>query len=178
MTALPVPHLVPVEPERLEARARELARVDGDRSDSGEGLLRVVAFTLAGSPCAVETAIVERAVVGLTRPLGVPLGRGAERAVVYVEEVPLPVADLAGHAAGAVRGAAALEGSPALVVTTPAGPVAVAVGGPLDLGEDRLAATQPSPDGDGLRLAGRLAGGASLVDAGWLVAWAQKAVRP
>jgi hypothetical protein len=174
---LPVPRLVAVEPGRLEARARALVAGAGREADDAAGLVHVVAFRLGAVPCAVETSLVERAVVGLSRPLGVPLGGGGERAVVFVEELPLPVADLAGHAAGAPRAAARLEGAPALVITTAGGPVAVAVDGPLDLAEDRLVARQPASDGDGVRIAGRLAGGASLVDAGWLAAWAREAVR-
>jgi len=174
---LPVPRLVTVEPERLEARARALAAGVEGGAEQTEGLVRVVVFRLGSIECALETAVVERAIVGLARPLGVPLGSGGERAVVFVEEVPLPVADLSGHASGAQRPASRLEGAPALVVTTPAGPVAVAVDGPLDLAEDRLAGRQPALDGEAIRIAGRLGGGAALVDSAWLAAWARAAVR-
>jgi hypothetical protein len=172
-----VPRLVALEPDRLEARARALAAPADAAGDETSGLVHVVAFRLGPLACAVLTSVVERAVVGLSRPLGVPLGTGGERAVVFVEEMPLPVADLTGHAAGAQRTAAALEGAPALVITTDGGAIAVAVDGPLDLAEDRLAARQPPIDGERVRLAGRLAGGASLLDAAWLVAWAREAVR-
>jgi hypothetical protein len=177
VTRLPVPRLVAVEPDRLEARARALAAGVEAAEEETAGRVRVVAFRLGEVSCAVETAVVVRAVVGLSRPLGVPLGRGGERAVVFVEELPLPVADLAGHASGRARSAARLEGSPALVVATEGGPVAVAVDGPLDLAEDRIAARPAASGDEAVRLAGRLAGGASLVDAAWLAAWAREAVR-
>jgi hypothetical protein len=105
---------------------------------------------------------------------------GRERTVAFVEEQPLPVADLAGVAAGGERGAAELAGGPALVLSTPDGPVAVAVEGPLDLREERLsgAVIEELESGTaGLRLAGRLADGTSVLDAPWLLAWAAKAAR-
>jgi hypothetical protein len=176
---LPVPSIVAGDTEALERRARALA--GGAASDDGDaaGLLRVVAFRLRGAPCAVETGPIERAVV-LSAPIAVPLADGSERAVAFVDERPLPVVDLAGAAAGAPRRAADLAGVPALVVATPGGPVAVAVEGPLELAEDRLAgaAAPEEARSDGLRLAGRLAGGAALVDAAWLRAFAGKAASP
>jgi len=176
--SLPVPRIVPGDADVLERRARELASgVSGDEG-AAAGALHLVAFRLGGRACAVDSAIVARAVV-LAGPISIPLADGTERPVAFVEERPIPVADLAGSAAGAPRPAAELAGAPALVVETPDGPVAVAVEGPLELAEDRLAATAaPEGAGDGPRLAGRLAGGAALLDASWLVGWAGKVVRP
>ena len=178
MDRLPVPRLVPGDTDVLERRARELA-AGLSSEDAGEaGLLSLVAFRVRGRACAVDAAVVERA-VALAAPFPVPAGDGSERAVVFVDERPLPVADLAGWAAGAPRRALALAGAPALVVAAPGGSVAVAVDGPLELAEDRLAGTVASAaDGDELRLAGTLGSGASLVDGAWLAAWAVKAARP
>ena len=116
----------------------------------------------------------------IAAPFPVPLADGSERAVAFVEERPLPVADLAGAAAGSPRRAPELAGAPALVIATAAGPVAVVVGGPLELAEDRLAEkTGPGAVGaEDLRIAGRLAGGAALLDAAWLAGWAGKVARP
>jgi chemotaxis signal transduction protein len=174
-TTLPVPAIVAGDTEALEHRARLLAAGDTAEDDAA-GLLRLVTFRLGGMACAVETGPIERAVV-LSAPIPVPLADGSERPVAFVDERPLPVVDLAGTSAGAPRRAAELAGVPALVVATAAGSVAVAVEGPLELAEDRLAAAVASgaPRDDGLRLAGRLAGGAALVDPAWLVAFAERA---
>lgn len=177
---LPVPAVVAgqAEAEVLERRARALAAGDAAGEGEAAGLLRLVTFRLRGAPCAVETGPIERAVV-LPAPIAVPLADGGERAVAFVDERPVPVLDLAGESAGAPRRAADLAGAPALVVTTDGGPVAVAVEGPLELGEDRLAGASPGEArGDGIRLAGRLAGGAALVDAAWLRAFAGRAAGP
>lgn len=169
---LPVPRIVVRDEEALERRALELA--SGEAQDAATaGLLRLVTFRLRGRACALETSSVERAIV-LSAPFAVPIADGTERPVAFVEERPMPIADLAGAAAGAPRPARGLAGSPAVVVETAAGPVAVAVDGPLELAEDRLvgAVGREGPSGAELRLAGVLSGGAALVDAPWLVAWA------
>jgi hypothetical protein len=183
MAKLPVPAIVAGETEVLERRARALAAGASADEDGAAGLLRLVTFRLRGTACAVVTEPVERALV-LAAPMAVPLADGSERAVAFVDERPVPVMDLAGAAAAAPRRAAGLAGAPALVVSTDGGPVAVAVEGPLELAEDRLAAATPAatPMGgaagaDEIRLAGRLAGGALLLDAAWLRAWAGRAVR-
>ncbi|HET8539200.1 MAG TPA: hypothetical protein VFL83_04950 [Anaeromyxobacter sp.] len=177
---LPLPRVVPGDAAVLERRARALAAGDPAREEDALGAVgaaRLVAFRLRGRPCAVDGAVVARAVV-LAAPLAIPLVDGSERPVAFVDELPVPVADLAGAAAGRPRAAAALSGAPALLVETAEGPVAVAVEAPLELAEDRLAATA-APGGDEVpRIAGRLAGGADLVDGAWLAGWAAKAVRP
>lgn len=177
MTArLPTPRITIGDAEILERRARELAAGEAAEESAG-GLLRLVAFRLSGSACAVEAGIVERAVV-LAAPFAVPLADGSERAVAFVEERPVPVADLAGAAGGAARRAPDLAGAPALVVGTPEGPVAVAVEGPIELAEDRIAGTARTGEAEGeVRLAGVLAGGAALLDAAWLGAWADRTAR-
>ena len=175
---LPIPRIVPGDEAVLEQRARALASTAEPGEVDAERLLRLVAFRLRGAACAVESAVVARAVV-LSAPLAIPVADGSERPVAYVEERPVPVADLAGAACGRARPASALSGAPAVVVETPDGPVAVAVEGPLELAEDRLAASAPQGGGEEVpRVAGRLGGGADLVDARWLAAWAAKAVRP
>jgi chemotaxis signal transduction protein len=180
---IPAARLVPRDLPLLERRARELAAGEGGvASEESSAARRLVLFRIGGRPCAVDVAPVERAVSRLAGAAPVPMAAGPDRAVVFVEERPLPVADLAGTAAGSVREAASLAGGPALVLSTPDGPVAVAVEGPLDLREDRIAAAplEDAPVGAaaGLRLAGRLADGTSVLDVAWLVDWAGRAARP
>ncbi len=173
MTGIPVPRVVPADLGTLEQRARELAAPAeaAGRGDEAE-VLPLVSFRLRGTPCAVETAVVERAVV-LGRPLAVPSPDGSEQHVAFVLERPLRVVDLSAAATGVSRSAAQLEGAPALVVRTAAGHVAVAVEGPLDLAEDRVAAhADGAAELDAIRMAGRLCGGALLLDASWLATWA------
>ncbi len=163
----------------LERRARELAS-GAVEVDEGGGTTRLVLFCVEGLPCAIDAAPVARAVSRLAGATPVPLADGRERMVAFVEEQPLPVADLAGVAAGGQRSAAELASGPALVLATPDGPVAVAVEGPLDLREERLsgAVIDALESGTaGLRLAGRLADGTSVLDVAWLLAWAAKAAR-
>jgi len=174
--ALPVPPLVPVDPELLERRARALA-ADGARGDAST-LDRLVSFQLAGLPCAVDARVVERAVARLARPLPVPLQDGGERLVTFVEERAVPVVDLVGFALNGPREASALESQPALLVTTPGGSIAVAVDGPLELLEDHLAFAAEAADGAAIRAAGRLSGGTLALDPAWLQEWAEKAARP
>lgn len=171
--------IVPRDVEVLEARARALAAGDA-APDETVSAARFVLFRILGLPCAVEAARVARAVSRLLGATAVPTQGGVDRVVAFVEEQPLPVVDLAGAAVGGERVASELAGGPAIVLATPAGPVAVAVEGPLDLSEQRLAgaAIEPSEgSAAGLRLAGRLADGTSLLDAAWLVGWAEKAAR-
>lgn len=176
--AIPVPRLVPRDVELLERRARELAGGEVDAREGGGGALRAVAFRLRGAACAVDAAVVERTLSLLAGAISVPLVDGSQRSVAFVDERPLPLADLAGLAAGAGRCAGDLRGSPALVLATADGPVAVAVDGPLELAEEDLAATAAEElSGERIRLAGRLAGGAILIDSAWLLEWATQAVR-
>jgi hypothetical protein len=58
------------------------------------------------------------------------------------------------------------------------GPVAVAVDGPLDLLDDHLVAVAAAGETGEVRTAGVLGGGATALDARWLVSWAEKAARP
>lgn len=173
---LPVPSLLPLDAELLERRARALAA--GGERDAAQTLDRLISFQLAGLPCAVDARGVERAVARLSRPLPVPLRDGGERLVAFVEERPVPVVDLVGFALGAAREASALESQPALLVTTAAGPIAVAVDGPLELLEDHLAFAAGAGDGAAIRAAGRLSGGTLALDPAWLQEWAEKAARP
>jgi chemotaxis signal transduction protein len=175
---LPIPRVTFRDAEVLEARAWTLATEDAEEAPS-RGTARVVTFRLRDRACAVDARVVERAVT-LAAPFCVPLLDGSERAVAFVEERPVPVADLAGTAAGRPRRAEDLAGAPALVVSTAAGPVAVAVQGPLDLAEESIRAISGAADDgqDGLRISGRLAGGADVLDAAWLGVWARKAATP
>jgi hypothetical protein len=168
--------LLPTDLERLEQRARELAtgQLETVHDDAAT---RLVLFRLMGLPCALDATPVERAVARLLGPVGVPTAGGRDRTVAFVEEQPLPVADLSGTLAGRERLPSELAGLPALVVATRDGPVAVAVEGPLDLREERLAGTAAEQwsGAAGMRLAGRLADGTSVLDTGWLLEWAGKA---
>lgn len=176
MTRIPLPRLLVRDAAALERRARALA--DAGSAERAEATEPFVAFRLGGHPCAVRAEVVSRAVVALARPVLVPLAGGGERAVAFVDERPLSVVDLAGFAAGGARGADALAGVPALVVDGGAAPVAVAVEGPLELVEDRVAARAPEPAGGGVRIAAVLASGAALVDGRWLAALAAGTATP
>lgn len=165
----------------LEARARALAGAgrDGEADVRSAGALSFVRFRAGGLDCALEARVVERALARLpvAVPVAVSTSPGGERAFAFVDERPLPVADLSGTVAGAVRPAAHLAGSAALIVATSHGPVAVAVDGPLELSEERLAGTTSAGAwgaGGGVRLCGRLADGSSVISADWMVDWASK----
>jgi len=171
--------LVPRDLAQLELRARLLAAGEAGAEET-DGNARLVLFRIRGLPCALDAAPLARAVARLDGATPVPMADGRERTVAWVDEQPIPVADLAGAASGGERPAALLAGGPALVLTTPGGPVAVAVEGPLDLREERLSgavATGQESAIPGLRLAGRLGDGTSVLDAAWLLAWAGKAAR-
>jgi chemotaxis signal transduction protein len=173
---LSVPRLVLRDTARLERRAFELA-AGGARTEE-EALLQIVTFRLGGARCAVAAEVVERAVARLAAAIPVPLANGAERCVTFVDERPLPLVDLSGHAAGAPRAARQLVGQPALVVATAAGAVAVVVDGPLELAEETLAGVAAGePSNGAIQIAGRLTGGAALVDPAWLAGWAGEAGR-
>lgn len=172
-----VPRLVPHDVAALERRARVLA-AERPGEDEGAALLRVVTFRLRGRACAVDAGAVLRAVARLPATVPIPIAHGGTRAAAFVDERPVPVADLAGAVADAPRAPEALEGAPALLVAGAQGPLAVVVEGPLELAEEPLVAAAEDTDGDRLRLAGQLAGGAVLVDAEWLAGWAAKAVAP
>jgi len=174
---LRLPELVVSDAELLERRARELAT--GSAAENASRVEdRLVSFRLRGRACAVAAQVVERAVSRLSRPLPVPLQSGGERLVAFVEELPVPVVDLEGFAAGTVRELVAIEGHPALLVGTAIGPVAVAVAGPLELLEDHVAYAAPADDPAPLRTVGVLAGGTVALDPAWLQDWAERAARP
>lgn len=174
---LSVPGLVPLDREVLEHRARLLAaRAEAELAERTEE--RHVAFRLNGRPCAVDAGVVERVVARLARPLPVPLRDGGERLVAFVDERPVPVVDLAAFSGGLRRGPAELEGQPALLVTTPEGPVAVVVEGPLALLEDHLAWAAGGGDPAQIRTQGMLAGGTTALDPAWFEGWAAGAARP
>lgn len=163
----------PAGEARLARQARALARgEEGGAADGAAGSLQVVTFALGGQALAVAARVVERAVARLGATAAVPLGGGGQRLVAWVEEVPVPVTDLGALAGLPARGAEALSRAPALVVATAAGPVALAVEGPLSLAEARLAlgAGGALEGAAGLGLAGRLDGGAALLDGAWLAA--------
>lgn len=164
---------------RLASQARALARPAGPGEGEGEGEkgggspeLQVITFRLGGQACALEARVVDRAVTRLGATVAVPLGAGGRRLVAWIEERPVAVTDLWTLAGREARPAQALALAPAVLVPSAAGAVALAVEGPLLLAEERLAlqaglALRSAP---GLRLEGRLAGGAALLDARWLVA--------
>lgn len=162
--------------DTLERRARELAALAADESVSVEQ--RFVSFHLRGRPCAVDAGVVDRALARLTLPLAVPMADEMERMVSFIDERPVPLVDLAGMATSTRRGAAELEGTPAVVVLTRMGPVAVAVDGPLDLLEDHQVAVAAPGNPDEIRITGVLAGRATALDPAWLQEWAERAARP
>lgn len=159
----------------LERRARALAAGEVEGESALPGALWVT-FRLGGVPCGLEVGAVERAVLRLPMVFTVPLATGGERAAAFVDERALPVVDLVRPA----RDARALREAPALVVAIDSGPVAVAVEGPVELSEAPMAAgAEPAAaDGDAPRLAGRLADGTSLLDAGWVRRLASRSLAP
>lgn len=162
--------------ETLEERARALADPGAARgAEPQASVAALVRFRLGRLDCALDAGAVDRALARLPSAVAVATSFGGERALVFVDERPVLVADLSGTVAGTPRAAAQLAGSAVLLVTTPNGPVAVAVDGPLELSEERLTATVPQAagaSGDGPRLSGRLADGTSVISAEWLVGWA------
>ena len=174
---LPAVRIVAVDAEALEERARALAAPAADGEAPADArAVPFVTFGLGAVRCAIGASVVERAVARISALVSVPVAGGGERAIAFVDERPVPVADLAGMAAGAPRPADRLAGSAALLVATRDGTVAVSVDGPLELAEERMAATALADDGEAregsIRLAGRLADGTSVLSAEWLVRWA------
>jgi hypothetical protein len=164
---------------RLTNQARALASGADPQELDGRDVA-VVTFTIGGRVCALEASAVERAVARLGPAVPVPQAGGGVRLVAWVDEQPVAVTDLAALAGLPHRTAAALAQAPALLLETPSGAVAVAVEGPLELAEDRLAlpAGQALAGLPGLGPAGRLAGGAMLLSAPWLLACAGGAPPP
>jgi hypothetical protein len=173
-STLRVPELVPRDLAILERRARELA-TGAAVEEVSRVQDRLVSFTLRGTPCAVDASVLERAVTRLARPLPVPREAGDDRLVAFVDERPVPVVDLSAYVAGKPRTLEALEAHPALLVTTRAGPVAVAVEGPLELLEDHVAFAAEAGDPGPIRAAGRLSCGVLALDPAWLQEWAERA---
>jgi hypothetical protein len=159
--------------EVLEGRARALA-AEGRGVAEASDAVQAVTFHLGRVACAIEAALVARAVLRLGGLVAVPLGDGAERAVAFVDERPVPVLDLAGFAARAPRPAEALAGRPALVIAARAGEVALAVDGPLDLANEALVPCAGGDAGERVPVAGRLAGGAALLASAWVSEWARQ----
>ncbi len=163
----------PGDEARLTSQARAVAR--GAVALAEERVtVAVVTLTLGGRACAVEASAVERAVARLGPTASVPQASGVARLIAWVDEQPVAVTDLAALAGLPPRSAAALARAPALLLATPAGTAAVAVEGPIELAEDRLelVAGQALEGLPGVRLAGRLEGGAALLAASWLAACA------
>ncbi len=172
---LPAVRIVPQDADTLEQRARKLASAVDDEARKDAQSIPLVTFRLGVLRCAIGASVVERAVARIGAPVPIATVAGGERAITFVDERPVPVADLAGTVAGAPRKAHRLAGTAALLVATRDGPVAVSVDGPLELAEERLAETVPADDGGeegAIRLAGRLADGTSVLSAEWLVRWA------
>ncbi len=173
---LPPVRVIPQDADTLEQRARELARPAVDEgAESDARLTPLVTFRLGGLRCAIGASVVERALARIGAPVPVSNLGGGERAIAFVDERPVPVVDLAGTVAGAPRPVGRLAGSAAFIVATRAGPVAVAVDGPLELAEERLAETALADEGataeGAVRIAGRLADGTTVLSAEWLVHW-------
>lgn len=164
---------------RLASQARDVARGAVALAED-HATVAVVTFMLGGQACAMEASAVERAVARLGPTASVPQAGGGARLVAWVDEQPVAVTDLATLAGLPPRAAGALAQAPALLLATPIGAAAVAVEGPLELAESRLdlVAGQALDGLPGLRLAGRLEGGAALLAASWLVACAGGAPSP
>lgn len=167
--------------ETLGARARALAgaRAPGEE-DARAAFASLVRFRLGGLDCALEARVVERALARLPGAAAVAAAPGGERAFAFVDDRPVLVADLSGAVAGAPRAAAHLAGSAVLLVATAEGSVAIAVDGPLELIDERLAATAPESAwgaGGGVRLCGQLADGTPVISTEWLVGWASRGGR-
>jgi len=160
----------------LEEAARVLAGRREDGAESAPGLLAVT-FGLGGGRCAVEAAAVQRAVLRLGGVAPISRAGGGERLVAFVDERPVPVVDLLRPGS---RTPEDLSDAPALLLTLESGPVAVAVQGPLDLSEEPIAQAAQSvrEDPEVPQLAGRLADGTSLIDAGWMRRFAARALAP
>lgn len=175
----PVLRIDPGDEARLRAQARRLA---AGAADAGPRALplQVVTFHLGGRPCAVEGRAVARAVTRLGPVTEVAQAGGGARPVAWVDEQPLAVTDLVAAAGLELRAPAALARAPALLVAVPGGLAALAVEGPLELGEAALAeAAGPALAGlPGPALAGRLDGGAALLDAAWVRSQAAGATAP
>jgi hypothetical protein len=162
----------------LEARARALA--EGRAAEAETERVAAVVFRLAGRPCALPASAVERAVTALESPLAIPAAGGAPRAVVFVDDVPLAVADLAGRAAGREREPGALRGAPALVLAARGARAAVVVEGPVELAEEPVAA-RAGAEGlgeDDLRVVAILGSGVPLLDEAALAAWVARTTAP
>jgi hypothetical protein len=177
---LPPVRIVPRDPEILERRARVLAGAAEESTDEGSAqACAYLLFRVTNLPCAVEMSAVMRAVSRLGRVVSVPVAGGADRAVAFVEERPFAVVDLITTGGAPSRSVEELRHAPALVLAAAAGPVAVAVEGPLELAEEPVVDLSPAAEkgeSDLPRLRGRLASGASLYDAKWLIAWAARSV--
>lgn len=175
----PVLRVDPGDEERLRTQARRMVAGPAEVGP-GPRLLQVVTFRLGGRPCAVEGRAIARAVARLGPMTEVPLAGGGSRPVAWVDEQPLAVTDLAAAAGHPPQPPAAMARAPALLVHAGGGLAALAVEGPLELGEVALAesagaslAGLPGPS-----LAGRLDGGVALLDAGWVLAQAAGAAAP
>lgn len=168
-------HVLTRDPDVLERRARALAAGGAGAEEERPADLVLVAFRLGSLPCAVETRIVQRVVARLGGAILVPRADGGERLVSFVEERPVAVADLVSLGCDGPRAPAGIADSPALLVDAGGALVAVAVDGPLELVEERVAHLSPvDPETDTARprMAGALANGTSVFDPDWLTGWA------
>jgi hypothetical protein len=167
---IPASRVQLVEAAVLEGRALALER---DAGPAPETLLKqLVSFRLGPAECATDILAVARAVVRLGEVLPVAGTDPVFRGVAFVDNVPVPVVDLASLGRATPRAHSALATGPALMVEKATRRVAVAVEGPLDLLEEELTGAMGSQAGPGLvRFSGATRSGALVVSADWLVDW-------
>jgi chemotaxis signal transduction protein len=168
-------HLSPAQLEQLKVRAAQLANADSHAPDAAAPD-SLVTFFLGGVRCAVRLEAVAKTVLQLR--LVVPLAGAAPSVagVTFIDNRPRLVLDLLPATGHPAREPTALATAPALVLRADGAAVALAVEGPLELLDSEASLLPGAPDGrlDRLQLAGRLEGGAHLIDATWLQAWAQR----
>jgi len=155
----------------LEACAARLA-APPESADFGEQGQHVT-FVLGGARVAVAQALIERVVprLGAVHPLaGAPLGTAG---LAWLGLRPAVVID-AERACGLTRSTAALKSVPALLLRSGE---ALAVTGPVELVEGDLEETveQGAWAEGSVRLCGRLADGAFVIDGEWLETFVQSA---
>lgn len=162
-------HLTSAERALLEDRARRLALPEAETAATG-ARLTLVAFHLFDHALAVEASGIRIAqpLAGKVTPLaGAPVGVAG---LALVESAPTIVVDLA-RALGRPRSREALARAPLLCLVG-SNPIAVAVEGPLELLDvDGWLPLDPRTQRPlDMTLAGRVANGPFVVEAGWLVA--------
>lgn len=157
----------------LTAVARTLAQKDSQIA--ADEALRWISFGLGPHRCALDLALLNRAVarLGDVTPL---LGASPRiQGVAFVDNVPHVVADLREAIGAPARARLALRDAPALVVAREGWRIAVSVDGPLDLAEGGLVRAAEAIDlGGRAEIAGTHASGAMVLGSGWFRGWVEE----